>query len=177
MHPSIELHLYLFDLQFFIYMKRLFLVILLLVTSLSIQAQDFSKISKIRFISKSDYKKYEPQAKACAAYILSKPIDKNDANRYKAISFSLVWMEGTPDYQFTIEEEQMQLTKNSQELLGVYFAALTSAALDNKYQDKSTEGLSKHARDIFLDYCSASSNKVKNNKYIKKALKERDSNN
>ena len=90
-----------------------------------------SFVSDKRLHSIDTYKKHEPQVLECANYLFKNPTNKNELNRLTCIQFVMKWMEGTPDYTFSIGEKAMELTKGNSDLFGLYLAAMTKTVLDN----------------------------------------------
>jgi hypothetical protein len=156
-------------------MKKPAFIISLLFVSLSLIAQDFSKLSEIELIKAEDYKPNEPLVLECADYILSQPYKTNELNKLTCVQFIMRWMEGTPDFTFNIGSDFVDFCVKDTELGSVYMASMAKAATDKGFEDKSSEGITSSARELFLDYCSVPENNVKKNKAIKKALKERSS--
>lgn len=154
-------------------MKKLTVVLSLLLAFLTLPAQDFSKLDEIGLIESEDYKSNESRVLECADYILSQPYKASELNKLNCIQFIIKWMEGTPDYMFNIGTDFIDFCGDDTELSTIYMASLAKAAIDKGFEDKSKEGLNINAREIFLDYCTVTQNKVKKNKTIKKALKER----
>jgi hypothetical protein len=155
------------------HMKRTILFFAIACMALQVYSQDFSRLKDITFTKADEYKPAEAQVLECSDYLLSTPIDKNNINRAYAIQYILKWMEGTPDYTFSIDKNAMDLTGKDPELISVYFAALSKAALDNNEKKLSTDDITKKATGYLLDYCANPDNKVKKTKALKKKLKER----
>jgi len=66
--------------------------------------------------------------------LLKSPINENSNNltNLKAIQFMMKWMEGTPDYQFNIDESMVKATKSNKSLLGVFLASMVKYCIENK---------------------------------------------
>jgi len=152
-------------------MKKNFLLLCLTLVSISLFSQDFSSLSNIELIKAEDYKPNESVVEECADYILSQPYKVNEQNKLYCIQFIIKWMEGTPDYSFSIGTDFVELCKDDTELSTVYLASLAKSGVDKNFEDKSSEALSSNAKELFLAYCAEPENKVKKNKAIKKALK------
>jgi len=106
---------------------------------------------------------------------LGQALEANELGKVQCLQFIMRWMEGTPDYTFGIGPDFVDFCGKDLNLSGVYMAALTSAAVSEKFEDKSSEQLSANAREIFLDYCADPAHGVKPNKAVKNALKSRNS--
>ncbi|MEZ5069913.1 MAG: hypothetical protein R2751_02825 [Bacteroidales bacterium] len=154
-------------------MKKTLLTIAFLLTSMWAFNQDFTSLADIAFNNAEDYRTKEALVKECASFILSQPYKSEEQNKLYGIQFILRWMEGTPDYMFSLGQDYSDLCKNDLELSTTYLAALALAAVDPAVVDKSSDNLSKQAKEFFLDYCARPENKVKTNRSIKKALEEK----
>ena len=156
-------------------MKKFIFLFVLAGLQVGVFAQDFSKLADIQLVKPGDYKSAEIQVGKCADYILGQALDANELNKLQCLQFIMRWMEGTPDYTFAIDSDFVNFCGKDVSLSGVYMAALSSAAVSEKFTDKSPEKLTANARELFLDYCANPANKVKQNKAVKTALKERNS--
>lgn len=155
-------------------MKKLFVLQLLFIIPLCLFAQDYSQLSEIKLNIADDYKNNEAKVMDCANFILSQPYEINEMNKVYCLQFIMRWMEGTPDYTFSIGADFVDLCKEDVKLGSLYMVSLSKAALSNKEQDKTPEDFNSAAKNIFLDYCANPDNNVKKNKGIKKALKQRE---
>ena len=144
-------------------------IILLFASSLSIQAQDFSKLSEIPLDKAEDYAKVENQVRKCADYLLNTPIEKKDLKRFQAGSFMLRWMSGTPDYVFELTSQMEDLAGKSPEMTQVYLAAMLRATFLGLKGGASTQKI----EELFLDFCAKPENNAKKTRKVKKALKKR----
>ncbi|MEN8228314.1 MAG: hypothetical protein ABFS38_09190 [Bacteroidota bacterium] len=154
-------------------MKTSLFVLCFLFASISLSAQDYSNLSQIELKKAEDYSLQESKVEESTDFILSQPYKINQQNKLYCIQYILKWMEGTPDHTFNIGEDFVNFCGNDTELSTVYLASLAKSAVDEGVMDKSSEGLSSNAKGVFLDYCEKPENKVKKNRAIKKALKER----
>ncbi len=107
--------------------------------------------------------------------LLNTPVNKKDENRINASQLIIQWMESTPDYSFSIDENIYTLTKSNASMLNVYLASLVKATLDNINPYENEKEVKMNCVNTFLDYCSTPKNKLKPNKGIKKMLEARDS--
>lgn len=154
-------------------MKKTISTVLLLCTIGFVWAQDFSSLATIALTDADAYKKAEPKVMECCDYLLSNSVKTEAANRQLAIQFIVKWMEGTPEYSFEIDETVMRLTSGSKELLPLYLAAMTKAALTNAVEPKSKADLKKETINLFVDYCGNPDHGVKANKELKQLIAER----
>ena len=151
-------------------MKKLVLLLFVLTASTSF-AQIYKDLPNEVFLNKEDYGNSEDQVLEVSKFILSNPIQKDNSDRINAMQYLLKWMEGTPDYTFTIGESVMNLTGGDLDLMGVYFAAVSETAIQNKNSGKTDEQTNEEAIKKFVTYAANKSNNVKPNKELKKAMK------
>jgi len=151
-------------------MKKLVLLLFVLTASTSF-AQIYKDLPNEVFLNKEDYGNSEDQVLEVSKFILSNPIQKDNSDRINAMQYLLKWMEGTPDYTFTIGETVMNLTGGDLDLMGVYFAAISETAIQNKKSGKTDEQTNEEAIKKFVSYAANKSNNVKANKELKKAIK------
>jgi hypothetical protein len=126
----------------------------------------------IEFSEKSDYKKFEPEIKEMADYFLGRPATDDQAS--KTILANIVkWMSGTPDHHFVVDQSIMALTKNNEQVLGIYMACATKVALQNG-AGMDAKALKLSSFEVLLDYCGQKENGVKINKEMKKAIEAKE---
>jgi hypothetical protein len=154
-------------------MKKYFFFIALSLFALCTFGQDFSQFNKQELKSFQDFKQAESKALETANYLLNTPYNKNDINRLYAIQYVIKWMEGTPDYTFSIGSKAMTLTKGSNKLLSLYFAAMTKAVLENKGTKLTDNQIYNKAEAYLVDFCSNPKNNLKPSRAIKRILKNK----
>lgn len=123
---------------------------------------------------RNDFRLAEPKALEAASFLLNTPIDNSRADREKAMKFMIMWMEGTPDYTFYIDNNIGSFTRSSNTLLVVYMACLTKNSLENPNLINEREELKYKSIEMYIDYCLNPSNNVKNYKQLEKLVKARD---
>ncbi len=142
----------------------------------SATAQDLDNVDKIELKQAADYQQNESVALECAQYILSKPVDKNnsDIKHLKAMQFLIRWMDGTPDYSFSIDASINKATESNPPLLVKYLASMVKYVLENKSDKDNAPAIKYNSFLLFLTYCEGPANQVNINKEIKKLLKARE---
>ena len=154
-------------------MKNSFLLLVLLLLATQSTAQNFGSLSRYEFEAAEDYQKNEPKVVECVDFLFKTPADRATESRLIAVQYILKWMEGTPEFSFAIDEKSIELTKDHQELFGLYLAALSKLAIENEGEPYSDLQLHLKAQDMLVDYCSDKSNNIKPSKAIKKLLKKK----
>jgi hypothetical protein len=154
-------------------MKKIFVVFFLFIFANS-YSQEFLGFENIQFDDRIDYAISEPAALRAANLILETSVDSKEPSRLKALKFLVMWMEGTPDYVFNLEEDIPQLTHSSNKLLSVYMACLVKFVLENKPMASDQNEVRFNAVNSYLDYCLKSGTGVKEYKQLKKYKEIRD---
>lgn len=152
-------------------MKKLsFTLFLSLITLISF-AQSLPDFSSIKLEKKEDYNAAANEAVLTAAnYLFSTPQDEKDINRPICIIYILRWAQGTPDYNFTFDEQATKFTKKNEDLLGLYLAAMSKYGLENKAEAKDQDKIKLNAVKLILNYVRDEKNKVKLNSELKKMM-------
>jgi hypothetical protein len=149
-------------------MKTIYLV-LFIVLNASAFSQTASQYDNILLTTANEYRRAEPQVMLAADYVYSSPIDKDDKHRTDAIRFIMKWMQGTSDYSFPIDETFTKITKNDNELFGVYMACLSKYAL-SKGKGVSREDVKYNSFVLLADYCQNPNSNYKVKGEVKKMV-------
>lgn len=149
-------------------MKKLILFLFIAISA-SAFAQITSQYDNIPLTTASEFRKAEPQVMLAADYVYTSPIEKDDKHRTDAIRFIMRWMQGTSDYSFPIDETFTKITKNDNELFGVYMACLAKYAL-SKGKGVEREDLKYNSFVLLSDYCQNPNNNYKPRGEVKKMI-------
>lgn len=156
-------------------MSKLIVSILLLAAIVNNSwCQDLLGFENISGNDKNDFLNAEPKALEAANFLLNTPIDFHKADREKAMKYMIMWMEGTPDYTFYIDNNVGSFTRSSNTLLVVYMACLTKNSLENPDLGNDRDELKYNSVEMYMDYCLNPSNNVKTYKELEKLVKARD---
>jgi hypothetical protein len=83
-------------------------------------------------------------------------------------------MQGTPDYNFSLDDQATKFAKNSDELLGLYMAAMTKYVLENNADSKDQNKIKLNSVMLVVSYSRDPKNNVKLNKELKNLIKADD---
>src|ERR1700753_3767234 len=100
-------------------MKRILLVCMLAFAGCNLFAQDLPQFDLVKLQKSKDYKLAEPTVVQTADFIISSPIDKNTDTKTIAAQFLMKWMDGTPDFTFTLDENSTRSFLQNNELMMV----------------------------------------------------------
>jgi len=147
-------------------MKK-YLVILFAVLCQFSYAQFVPDYDQIKLQHPTDYKQSEKFALNAANYLLTTPYEKENAIRNRTLQFLLKWMNGTPDYGFTMEGVSGKIIKGNNDLMALYMASMVKYSLDNK-SSADLNLVRLNAIKILLAYCENPANNIKMTKGLKK---------
>jgi hypothetical protein len=152
-------------------MKRLILGSLFgLLASFSF-GQSLPDFDAIKLEKKEDYNEEANNAALQAAsFLLSTPIEKNNLNRLYSMKYIIMWMSGSPDYSFTLDETATKFAKNNDDMMALYMAAMTKFVLENKQDAKDQNKIKLNAIKLIIAYAKDEKNKFKINSELKKAI-------
>ena len=151
-------------------MKKVFLCLMLLVSSLNLFAQDYTSLDAGSLQKMEDYVKAEPKVLECSNFLLNTPNEANNLNRLSAMQYVLKWMEGT-DYTFSIDSKAAELTDGNNDLFGLYVTTMPKVVLENKGTKLSDEEIHNRVVDLLIAYCKNDKNNMKPTKKLKKMMK------
>jgi hypothetical protein len=137
-------------------------------------SQDYSKLKDIELKEKEDYTKAEARILECSKYILTTPMDDENTNRINALQFIFRWMDGTPDYTFTLDETVGKIAQTSDALLGVYMACMCRYVLENKDKAKDEKDVKYNSVLLLIDYSKDPNNKVEVSGELENLIKAKD---
>lgn len=150
-------------------MRKTLLTLFLFMAASTVFAQTLPKLDSVRLATPADYRAAEPIALQVSNYILTTPSDQQSIQRLNATHFLLDWMGGTPDYTFDLDKKVIKYFEKDLDLMGVYTAALTSSAIENKTV-KDPKALTSLAVKKFIAYINNSSYNVALNARLKKMI-------
>ena len=154
-------------------MKKIILTFSIAFTSHLSFGQDFNKLAKYEFETTESYESEKTNVLLCANYLFNNPVNQEKLNRLTSIQYIMKWMEGTPEYTFTIDEKAMELTKDNIDLVSLYLAAMAKVCIEHRDGNLKNEEIYNMAEEMLVNYCSNPNNKIKPSKKIKKIMKER----
>jgi len=150
-------------------MKKAICTFLVVFATVSAFSQSMPPVNDVPLLTAQDYRTAENVVVQVDGNLLSTPIDKANEARLYAGVFLVQWINGTPDFDFTIEQKPLKYLKKDADLISVYCAALSSFAL--KYRSvKDHKALTVNAVKIFLDYVNNPVNHVVITKNLKKLI-------
>lgn len=128
----------------------------------SANAQDLTSIEKIELKEAADYQKNENVALGCANYLLSRPVEKanNDIKHLKALQFLIRWMDGSPDYSFSIDASIDKASDSNPAVLAKFLASMVKYVMENISDKDNKPSVKYNSFLIFLDYCANPANQV-----------------
>ena len=147
-------------------MKKLLLILLLTIATGKLFAQVVPPFDKYKFDSDGDYKVADSVVLQTANYLLSTPIDQNVPIRLKAGHFVLLWMQGTPYYTFSLEQNAIRYLSDDVDLMLLYMTSMAKYALQAHCNDPKINTI--NGVKVMLAYVNNPANGVKMDKKLKK---------
>jgi hypothetical protein len=153
-------------------MKRILLICMFIFAGCSLFAQTLPQFNQIKLQTNKDYKSAEPQVVQTADFVLTTPIDTNSSMRTLAAQFLMKWMDGTPDYTFTLDENSTRFFLQNNGLMMVYVASMAKYAIQNK--PHNSKDITINAIKNLLAYINNPANNVKKNNELKELSQAND---
>lgn len=147
-------------------MRKVFLFLALLSWSLNFSQE----VSPIEFKKEADYKIAEPKVIESATYLLNSPLDNNEMLRIQHLQFLMQWMEGTPDYTFSLSETATKFSGENSNLLGVYLAAMIVYLVKEHGDSKDIAAVELNTLRIATNYVAKKENNVPLTSNLKKLI-------
>lgn len=137
--------------------------------------QTLPDFGSIKLDAKEDFNMAaDDAALKASSFLLSTPLDPKDIDRINSIQYIIKWMSGTPDYNFTLDEQATKFAKKNNDLLSLYMAAMTKYVLENKESAADQNKIKLNAVKIIIEYAKDPKNNVKINSELKKAIQADD---
>jgi hypothetical protein len=152
--------------------RSLFLLLLMTI-SFSVFAQDYSGLKDIPLKEAADYKAAEPVVKECVDFVLTHSVYYANVQGLSAVQFIYRWMEGTPDYMFSIDGSLSKVWEQDKYIMGVYMCCMVKYCLENPDKSKDNKEVKLNSTIMFLDYAEHPDSGVKMTSALKKVLKIR----
>lgn len=145
------------------------MIALLLANSASFSQINAVELFNIPIKTKEDCKKAEPQVLEAANYVLSHPLD--DDNAVLAGAFILLWATNS-EHSFTFDANISKLSKKKANtmLLCVYLAAAAKYVLEHPEKESDKKAVKLYTYNQLAAFVSNPSNRVKKTKHIKKLI-------
>lgn len=147
---------------------RLFILSLFVFVSLSLNAQDFSKLKQIPLTNEEECQSAEDKVIECSEYLFSIPCEEN-LTTLNITQFLLKWMGATPEYSFGFETNFNKAIKSDMALVARYLGAMCLYAIENGHKVADKE-LQLESIKIVLDYSGDEKNAVNVSKKLKKFM-------
>ncbi|WP_179416080.1 hypothetical protein HDF19_08670 [Mucilaginibacter sp. E4BP6] len=147
-------------------MKKLLIFFLLTIAVGTGFAQSVPKFDQYKFNKDSDYKLADSAVLQTANFLLSTPIDQNIPVRLKAGQFVMRWMEGTPDYTFSLEQAPTKYLSGNVHLMLLYMTSMAKYALETRSSD--VKAITINGVKTLLAYVNNPVSNVKKDKNLKK---------
>jgi len=153
-------------------MKRILLICVFAFVVCNVFAQSLPQFDQVKLQKTKDYKLAEPTVVQTADFIIATPIDKNTDTKTIAAQFLMKWMDGTPDFTFTLDENSTRYFLQNNELMMVYVASMAKYAIQN--HARNTKTITINAIKSLLAYINDPANNVKKTDELKELSQAND---
>ena len=148
-------------------MKNSLLTLLLIFTCVTAFSQNVPPVDGVRMETEQDYRNADSLVVQVSRYLLSIPVNQDNHTRLRIGVFLTRWMQGSPQFTITPNDNVMKYIGTDVDLLSVYYAALCSFVLQYpSVKDANTVTL--NAAKELVAYMNKSSNHVILTRRLKK---------
>lgn len=150
-------------------LKHSLLLLLLVLSIATTNAQDFDPPEEYQLVKKEDYAPYEKDVIAAAKWLQETPV-KTDRYKRKIVSkFVFEWVNGSPSVFCGIAPIIFDFEKKNEGLLILYMSAVARYVLENNY---STDVKSKYlfAIHTLIDFYTRNEKNMKKDKKMARLL-------
>ncbi len=132
-------------------MKKIILS-LLLFCCVTVFAQPRPIYKSVPLDKAEDYPKADPFALQACDHILKTTYKSGNTGALNEISFMIRWMEGSPDFTFTLDEVATKLMKGNDDMLPIFMACMGKFALENRADAKDAKKMNLGAVKLLIAY-------------------------
>ena len=142
-------------------MRKTILVLATFIVVIAARSQELPDISSIKLDNKEDFNSNaNTAALKVSVYLITTPLEKNNANRDLAEGYLIKWMKGTPEFYFSLDEDAAKLAKKDNQLFLVLMAAMTKYVLENPSQAGDAEKVKSNSVKTLIEYTNNPKNNV-----------------
>ncbi len=158
-----------------IHIKSFFVLLLVLVSTNSLIAQDFQVPTDVNFQTDQDFKNAEVDVVKAVNWLENTPVNMETDKRKDVNSFLMKWMTGTPNVSIELAQFQTDLTDKNPDLLMIYMAGWSKYAIENPSESSNKlECNLAGVKSVLKIYSNNVGKGVSKNKKIEKMLKMND---
>lgn len=147
-------------------------IVIVLLTSQIIVAQDFQIPKNVQLEKESDYKKYEDAVLNGIMWLEKTNIEEQATKRVHTNAFVLQWIMGTPTFSIELSSFQIDLTEKNPELLTTFLGGWTKFAIENPTEkDDTIKANMEGFKSLMQVYMANRDSGMKKDKKIEKLIK------
>ena len=140
-------------------MKKALLTLPVIFICMAALSQNIPPVDGVRMETAQDYQNADSLVVQVSRYLLSIPLNQDNHTRLRAGVFLTRWMQGSPQFNVTPNENVMKYIGTDVDLLSVYYAALCSFVLQYPSVKESNTVTLNAAKEL-VAYMNKSSNHV-----------------
>lgn len=151
-------------------MKKLHLLFLALIFSISAMAQEFSVPQNFEPKSNKDYAAAHNDVVDCVDWMMATPLNEQIDKRKKANAFLLQFLTGSPDVHIGINPNIVTFMESSPELLMIFMGGWAKYSIENNLVDDAKAG-SLAGIEAVIDFYSKNRSFMSKDKHVEKYIK------
>ncbi len=148
-------------------MKKFILFAFSCIVCSGVWAQDFTVPKDYKFVTKEDYKPYEPQIKDAIEWALDKTLSADPKKRAEVNKFFMDWSTGTPAVSIAIDPRIITFIEKNPELLVPFMMGWVRYSLDNEYSKDNIQ-CNKAALETVVAFYNKNRGFLKKDKEVEK---------
>ena len=142
-------------------MRKINLLLASFLFVFAVHAQNVPDVSSIKLDTKSDYNaQANDAALKVSVYLLTTPVEKNNAARLSAETYLIKWMRGTPRFSFTLDEDAAELANRNYDLFMVFMADMAKYVLENPSDATNMQKIKLNGVKTLIEYSRNPKNNV-----------------
>jgi hypothetical protein len=157
-------------------MRPLLLIGLLFCLVSTLHAQDVPDLN-FKLKKKSDFRSNEEKVLKIADFILALPVTDERVEKKRAGALLIEWMNGTPDFNFVLDETLLVFSKDYEPAFLPILASMVKYTLQHKDNAPDQNEVKRNTYKIFLEFCENPINNVQQTKEIKAGIDAKNSGN
>ena len=150
-------------------MRKTTLIVAAMFSVMAACSQQLPDVASIKLDRKEDFNATANDAALQASvYLLTTPIEKNNADRDLAGAYLLKWMKGTPDFYFSLDEDAAELAQRDNALFIVFMAAMSKYVLEHPSDAADIKKVKLNSVKMLIEYAKDPKNNA--NADLKKTI-------
>ncbi|WP_299339393.1 hypothetical protein [uncultured Psychroserpens sp.] len=148
-------------------------IAILLLWSLSFQAQEFNIPDNYSLTSEADYKKHQQDALDAINWLENTPLNEQESKRKNVSAFVMQWLTGTPTVTISVSAYIVEVAEKNPDLLLTFLAGWAKHAIENSRKLNEMEGNVAGMKSVLKVYENNKDSGIKKDRALEKLLKKK----